>query len=141
MNHESQMTSGALAPRGFDESLEERPELPRAPEVLRVPLHAEAEALRGILDGLDDAVRRGGGRDEPFAERLRRLMVTAVHGAGVALFDPLPHQLFEQAARRHPDVVSEREARLAQIVLLGVADLAGDVLDERAAARDVQYLD
>ena len=35
---------------------------PRLPEVLRVPLHAEAEARGRVLDRFDDAVGRGGRR-------------------------------------------------------------------------------
>ena len=53
--------SGCLfRPRGFEEPFEQRTELAGAPEVLRMPLDAEAEARRGILDRLDDAVGRRG---------------------------------------------------------------------------------
>ena len=44
-------------------------ELAGAPEVLRVPLHAEAEARRGILDRFDDAVGRRGRRRGSRARR------------------------------------------------------------------------
>ena len=53
----------ARLPFGPDASrkpFEQRAELAGAEEVLRVPLHAEAEARRGILDRFDDAVGRGG---------------------------------------------------------------------------------
>ena len=48
-----------LRVRRLEEAFEQRPELAGAPEVLRVPLDAEAEARRRILDRLDDAVGRG----------------------------------------------------------------------------------
>ena len=44
--------------RRLEEALEQRAELAGAEEVLRVPLDAEAEARRRILDRFDDAVRR-----------------------------------------------------------------------------------
>ena len=47
---------------GFDELFEQRSELPRAPEILGVPLHGDAESRLGTLDGFDDAVG-GGSRD------------------------------------------------------------------------------
>ena len=49
-----------LACRRFEEPFEQRTELAGAPEVLGVPLDAEAEARGRILDRFDDAVRRGG---------------------------------------------------------------------------------
>ena len=44
---------------GFDEALEQRTELAGAPEVLRMPLDAEAERARRILDRFDHPVGRG----------------------------------------------------------------------------------
>ena len=58
-----------------------------------MPLHAEAEAARRILDRLDDAVRRRRGDDEPFAERLHGLVMAAVDLLRVAreqLLQPRP---------------------------------------------------
>ena len=46
--------------RGADESLEDWPEFARAPEVLRMPLHAQAEGDARILNRLDDAIGRRG---------------------------------------------------------------------------------
>ena len=52
---------------GFDEFFEQRSELARAPEVLRMPLHGDAEARAGTLDRFDDAIRGGGGDVNPSA--------------------------------------------------------------------------
>src|ERR1700704_3551826 len=65
-------------------------------EVLRVPLHAKAEAACRILNRLDDPVGRGRRRDEPFAEGLRRLVMAAVDRARLAGFEALAHQALEQ---------------------------------------------
>ena len=43
--------------RRSHERFEEPSELARSPEVLRVPLHAEAEWRVGALDGFDHAIR------------------------------------------------------------------------------------
>src|SRR5580765_3268622 len=64
--------------RRFEESFEQRAELAGAEEILRVPLDAEAEARRRILDRFDDAVGRGRRRDEPFCDVLHRLVMPAV---------------------------------------------------------------
>src|SRR3981081_1941279 len=61
--------------------------LARPVEVLRVPLHAKAEAALRLLNRLADAVAPGRRRDEPFAERLRRLVMAAVDRARLAGFE------------------------------------------------------
>ena len=55
---------GSAAGRGLEEPFEQRAELAGAPEVLRMPLDAEAEARGRIFDRFDDAVGRGGRHDE-----------------------------------------------------------------------------
>jgi hypothetical protein len=50
--------------RRGDEALEQRTEFAGAVEVLGVPLHAEDEPLRWILDGFDDAVGSRGRGDQ-----------------------------------------------------------------------------
>lgn len=71
--------------RGAHERVEQRPELAGPPEVLRMPLHTEAEALVRRLDRLDDAVGGRRGCDERLAQRGDGLMVPAVDAAGVAV--------------------------------------------------------
>ena len=76
----------ALRPRftpPLDESLEQSAELARAPEVLRMPLHADAEPGAGLFDRLDDAVWRRGGDDETRRGLLDGLMMPAVDGDAV----------------------------------------------------------
>ena len=53
-----------------DQSFEQFRELAGAPVVLGMPLHADAEAAAGPLDGFDDAVRRRGGHDESWRHGL-----------------------------------------------------------------------
>ena len=105
-----------------------------------MPLHADAESARGILDGFDDAIGRGGGRDESFSERLHGLMMAAVHGALIAVLDAGAHQAFERASWRHPDVMRNREPGFTYDMLDAAGDFVRDVLHEGAAARDVQHL-
>src|SRR5260221_4952318 len=97
--------SQRLAPvrsRGVDESFEQRPELAGAEEILRMPLDAEAERLRGILDGFDHAVRRRRADNEAGGDGLHRLMVAAVHLARVGVGEPLAHQAREQRILLEP---------------------------------------
>src|SRR5437762_7068301 len=105
----------------LNERFEQRPELSRPPEVLRMPLYAEAESAARILDGFDDAVGRGRRCDESFAEILGRLVMPAVDRTGLTGLEPLAHQTLEQRPRLDPDVVRNREARLLQPVLHGGA--------------------
>src|SRR3954468_16900681 len=72
--------SRGLDPRArrFDEAREQSRELTGAPEVLGVPLHADAERRIRTLDRLDNPVRRDGGSDETRRNPADRLMVPAV---------------------------------------------------------------
>ncbi len=129
---------------GFEESFEQRAELARAPEVLRVPLDAEAEARGRILDRFDDAVGRRGGHAEARRDGLDRLMVPAVDLAGVA----------RRSAARASAVASSESfssqtscARsngwcggTVRLCVERARHLRRDVLHERAAAGDVQHL-
>src|SRR5580704_16612505 len=81
---------------GLEEALEQRPELAGAPEVLRVPLDAEAETCCGIFDRLDDAVGRGRGDLEAGGYLLDGLVMTAVDLAGIGVAQPLPHEPGQQ---------------------------------------------
>ncbi len=121
---------------------EQRAEFAGAEEILRVPLHAEAEARRGILDRLDDAVGRGRGRDEAGRDRLDRLMMAAVHGDRL-VHQPFAHQSRQQRILVDPDVVRQlvgQVLRHRQAVRQRAGDLRRDVLHQRAAAGDVQDL-
>src|SRR5258708_6446071 len=73
------------------ESFEQRSELARSEEVLRMPLDADAEAGVRILDAFDDAVGRGRGDDEACRELPDRLVVPAVDVAGIGIAQPLAH--------------------------------------------------
>ncbi len=130
-----------VLPRGADESVEERRELARAPEVLRVPLHADAELGVGLLDRLDHAVGRRGRRDQAGPDATDGLMVAAVDAAA--------------CARRRPTAPSARSSREPGVDVNGVGfgalrlddavrerrgDRRGDVLHERAAGGDVEHL-
>jgi hypothetical protein len=105
-----------------------------------VPLHAEAEPLAGVFDRFNDAVGRRGGHDQTFAHRLDRLVMPAVDGTGVA-FDGFAHQPLEQTVFGDPDVMRDGPRRFGERVIQAVGHLGRDVLDERAAASDIQHLD
>src|SRR4030095_6682580 len=96
---------------GLDEPFEERPELAGSIKVFGVPLHAETETLRGVLDCFDHAVGRGRAGHESFAERGRRLMMPAVDGARVP-FELFAHECLQQAPTRDPHIVGNRVRRL-----------------------------
>ena len=70
---------------GGDELIEQRPELPGTPEVLRMPLDADAEVGAWSLDRLDHPIRRGGADDQVAAYACDSLMVAAVHAADAGL--------------------------------------------------------
>jgi hypothetical protein len=73
------------AASGFDERFETATrKSPRSPEVLRVPLHADAEARCGRSIASTTAIRRVGGDDEAVASPAWRLMMPAVHLDGAA---------------------------------------------------------
>src|ERR1043165_3474424 len=75
----------------LDEPLEERAEFAGPEKILRVPLHAEAEARFGILDDFDDSVRCSGRHDESASDILHGLMMPAVHYERPVDTQP-PHQ-------------------------------------------------
>ena len=85
-----------LSFRGFDESLEQRPELAGPPEVLRMPLDAEAERADG--SSIASMTPSGAVADtlKPGRQRLDCLMMAAVDLAGVRVAQALVHQLGEQ---------------------------------------------
>src|SRR5437867_13425966 len=88
-----------------EESLEQRPEFAGPPEVLRVPLHAEAEPCRRVFDRLDDAVGGGGGHSESAGDVFHRLVMPTVHLNRVAAAQALAHQVREQRSLVQPDLV------------------------------------
>ena len=109
-----------------------------------MPLDAEAEARGWIFDRLDDAVGRGGRDAEPGRDLLDRLVMAAVRLARVGVAQPFAHQAREQRVFVDPHFVRQvvglvRRHRPA--VLQRAGHLRGDVLHQRAAARDVQDLD
>jgi hypothetical protein len=58
-------------------------ELSGSQEIIRMPLHAEAERAAGTIDGFDHAVGRRRRRGKAFVERLHGLAVAAVELAAV----------------------------------------------------------
>src|SRR5256885_16644878 len=66
--------------RGFDEGVEQRGEPSGPPEILRMPLHPEAEPRAGTLDRFDHAVLGRSRDDERCRDAADRLVMTAVHG-------------------------------------------------------------
>src|SRR3954467_1848787 len=79
--------SPGLDPRAppFDKASEQSRKLAGAPEVLGVPLHADAERRVRALDRLDDPIRRPRRGDEARRDASRRLMVPAVDRAGLEI--------------------------------------------------------
>ena len=89
--------------RGVDEAAEQALEFAGPPEVLGVPLHADAEARRRPLDRFDDAVGRElAVTTRPSAELLHRLMMPAVHRAEAVALELRP----QRSASSVPGVTS-----------------------------------
>ena len=120
---------------GLDKRLEQWSELASPPEVLGMPLHANAEAGGRTLGRFDDTVGGGCGDLEALRHMLDRLMVTAVDGTGVALVEGLLQDVPETRSFRDPDVVCDRVPGLADAMIERPGDLRRDVLNERAPAR------
>src|SRR6478735_219632 len=121
-------TGGAVVPRLADERLEQPQVLPG----LRMPEHAEREAVRGILERLDRAV--GGARRlaQTLAEPTEALMVMRLHRRVLA------QQPAELRLRIDRNAVLGELAR--ELLVLLVADDVRQVLDEVAAEGDVEHL-
>src|SRR5207237_2000203 len=96
----------------LNERFEHRPEFSGSPEILRMPLHAEAEAAARVFDRFDDTVRRACRGDEPFAEIFDGLMMAAVHVARIRILEPFTKGAVEAAAGVQPPLVRDRAARL-----------------------------
>src|SRR5665647_1977791 len=102
---------------------------------LGVPLDGYQPRVIGRLDGLDDAVRCGGDDIEACAEVPDRLVMEAGDR------DRASDQLVQPAAVRQRHVVCGEVPGGTLRVLDGTRYLAGDVLVEGAAVRDVDELD
>jgi hypothetical protein len=94
--HVELKVSGWGQPRSgrADERIEQWGELSRPPEILRVPLHADAERGIRFLDPLDDLVVSDRRCDESLAQPADRLVVPAVDAAGIR-HDRGPERPFE----------------------------------------------
>src|SRR6188472_2615356 len=77
---------------GLDQAFEELAELAGAPEILRVPLHGDAILRIGFFHRLDHAVGRGRGDLESLRDLFHRLVMAAVHMAGLIVL----HVFLEQ---------------------------------------------
>ena len=122
----------AVGPRLGDQRGDQR----RGRVGLRVPLHAEREPARRVLDRLGQVVdRRPAGDLEALAEAVDALVVVRLRARGRSR----PRRA-RRASRGAADVVVGvvERARRAAVVL--VADGVGQVLDQRPAARDVHHL-
>src|SRR4029434_9581683 len=125
---------------GLHEGFKQRAEFAGPPEVLRMPLHAEHESAARVLERFDHSVGRRRGDGQTFADVLGCLVMTAVHRAGVRILEALAQGPFEQAIGCQPHVVRDRKAWLLDAMLDGRPDFIGNVLNERAAPRHVEYL-
>src|SRR5260370_209010 len=121
--------------RGGADERREDAEIAGADRVFRVPLDAEAEAAAGILDTLDDAVRRGGVDDHPRCHRLHRLMMGRVDRQLAH-----PGDAVEERAGDDRDGMPGFGARIRLLMRQCARDLVGNVLDQRPAERDVKEL-
>ena len=126
---------------GFDEFLEQRSELAGPPEILRVPLHRDAEARLRPLDCFDDSVRRGGGYVEAGAGIPDCLMVAAVDMQHLAAGQLLLHHFPQSRAARDPHVVCDRVQRHVDLVGERLARFGGNVLNQGAAGCHVDDLE
>ena len=117
-----------VRPRLVDERAEEG----RVLAFLRVPEHADGEALVRILDRLERPVVGPRRLDEPVADRPEALVVVRLDRGALA------EQRAEPRPLLHVDLVIGEDAR--RVLVLLVADDVRQVLDEVAAARDVQHL-
>src|SRR5688572_12986992 len=97
-----------------------------------MPEHAEREAAGRVFDRLDRPVLRPGSFGEPLAEAAVALMVVALDRRALA------EQPLEAAAGLERDLVVAEDA--GRVLVLLVADDLGEMLDDVAAAGDVQHL-
>src|SRR5919197_2240232 len=100
--------------------------------LLGVPEHAEREALRRVLDGLQRPVVRPGRLAQAAADAAEALVVVGLHRRAVA------DQRAEPARGIDPHAVRREDA--GRLAVLLVADHLRQVLDEVASAGDVQDL-
>src|SRR5262245_3550076 len=124
---------------GANQPIEQPPEPARRTEVLRVPLHADAEDVAVVgLDRLDHAIAGARGDVKAGGDRLHRLVVAAVDGdnwtGGID-----PEQGRERRSRSDVDLVGREVLRLVDAVGERLRNLGRNVLHERAARGDVQY--
>src|SRR5690606_37431662 len=106
-------------PAGGDESVEDFV-VAGADGIFRVPLHAEAEAIAGVLDSLDDAVLGDGIHHHVLADALGRLVVGAVYRQAVGAADAV-----QQGAGGHRHHVAGLGARVGLFVGERTVDLVG----------------
>src|SRR6266498_730994 len=99
-----------------------------------MPLHADVERMRWILDPFDDAVGSERGDTQPFADVTDRLVMRGIH---VQLL--FTEDLGEQGAIFDEDVVTMAVARLAGVLDIA-AHLGVDVLDQSAAGGNIHHL-
>ena len=85
---------------GLHEGFEQRAEFAGPPEVLRMPLHAEAEAAGRILHASMTPSGAVADDGQPFANVLGCLMVSAVHRTRIRVLETLAQRPFEQAVWR-----------------------------------------
>src|SRR5262249_7536753 len=117
-------SSGRTASRGVYKALKQRRELSGPPEILRAPLHADTEQRLRLLNRLDDAVRSGGGDDEPRCGVFHGLMMPAVYGDVTVRWHAASQQHGQARGRRHGHVVRQRVFRHRDRVLDGRRMLA-----------------
>ena len=101
-----------------------------------MPLNPNDEPVAArIFQGLHNAIRRPGCRDQFPPQRFYRLMMMAVYRCGLC-----PGQLSQTAVRHQPHSVRVSIPRPALLMLDGARVLADNVLNQGAAARYIQSL-
>src|SRR5262245_23353208 len=101
-------------PRRLNERFEQRLELAGAPEILRVPLDADAEWRVRLFDPLDHSIRRAGVDDQAIARLSDRLVVPAVDAAAAGAI---------QAILQHGGQPRAcRDVNLVALEILGLLD-------------------
>ena len=139
----SDLSLAPLSPARRHERSNSGAELAGAPEVLRVPLHADAERARSARSmAFDDAVGApSADATSPSPSRADRLMVPAVDAAACTRRRrSRPSAACEPRAGHDRDVVRDGVLRFVDAVRQIGRHRRRDVLHQRAAGGDVQHL-
>src|SRR3989442_1783404 len=104
-----------------------------------MPLYANNETSSGVLNGFHDAIRRERDGLEVAASMLDGLMMITVY-FDVALTGKPPNQTVFGESNKMPRRISRRVGRVVCVMGDGSGNNRRDILNQRAAAIDVQAL-